>query len=141
MPHIFTHGKYADNIFMYWTYDGNSTAVIEECRRQYPHNRTANIGVFARVYQCLWTTSTLPNIDVSYDRERQMTHRKRWTILDAVQRIPTSSTHRLTRRVYKGWFISLRRTLNDEYVSISNATSACTRGWRLQQQDDVLWVD
>jgi hypothetical protein len=98
MLRIFTNAEYADMLYVYGFCDGSATAVVEECRLRFPVCRIPERGVFSMVFNTLPESGTLLSAHDSSERARQHVEEQE-SILEMVQRSPTTSTRRYFTRL------------------------------------------
>ena len=96
MPHIFTNNEYANMLCVYGFCDGSATAAVEVYRRRSPMRRIPDRRVFSML---LYIACMLLSADVSSEGARQQHVEEQESILEMVQRSPTTSTRRLSTRL------------------------------------------
>jgi len=91
MPHVFTHAEYADMVFVYVFCDGNSLAACREYSLRFPNRRVSDSRVCACVYNKPRETGALPSSHISSERANEQNVDEVESILQLVERSPTST--------------------------------------------------
>lgn len=99
MPHVYTHGEYADMIFVYGFCDGNALGACREYRRRFPGRRVPDSRVFTCAYSKLRETGAVPSRHISSERGDEQTVDDVENILQVVEESPATSTRRISTRV------------------------------------------
>jgi hypothetical protein len=99
MPHIFTNAEYAEKLYVDGFCDGSANVAVEEYRRRVPMRRIPDRRVFHELFNTLRECGTLPSAHVSSERPRQHLVKEDESILEMVQRSPTSGTRKLSTRL------------------------------------------
>ena len=100
MPFTFLVAEYADMIYVYGVFDGNSVHAIAEYQRRFPNRRIPTQSVFIRVYQTLRDTGTLPCIHIAAEHDvNESVDDEEEGIVQMVQSSPRASTRRTARRL------------------------------------------
>jgi len=82
-------------LFVYSFSDCSGNAAVEEYSQRFPMHRTPDRRVLSKVFNTLHECGTLPSAHVSSEQARQQ-HVEEWeSILEMVQRSPTTSMQRL----------------------------------------------
>jgi len=98
MPHVFTHAEYADMVFGYGFCNGNALAACREYSLLFPNRLVPDSRVFASVYNKLCETGRLPSSHISSERANEQNVDEIESILQSVERSPTTSTRRISTR-------------------------------------------
>ena len=84
---------------MYGFCDGNSVHAVAENQQRFPNCRIPTQRVFARVYQTLRDTGTLPGIRIAAERDVNEGVDEEEGIVQVVQSSPRASSRRIARRL------------------------------------------
>ena len=95
MPHVFTHAEYADMVFVYGFCNGNAFAACRKYSLRFPNHRVTDSKVFASVYNKLRETGALPSSHMSSERANEQNMDEVESILQSVERSPTTRTRRI----------------------------------------------
>ena len=98
-PHIFTHAEYADMVFVYGFCNENVRAACREYSLRFPNRRVPDSRVFASVYNKLHKNGALPSRHISSERANEQNVDEIESILQSVERSPTTSTRRISTRI------------------------------------------
>jgi hypothetical protein len=90
MPHIFTHAEYADMMYVYGFCDGSATAAVKEYSRRFSNCRISNSVMFAKVFNTLRGSGTLPSSQGLSECERQQYVDEVENILQLMEPSPTT---------------------------------------------------
>jgi len=99
MPHIFTHAEYGNMVFVYGFCNGNALAACREYSLRFPNLRVPDSRVFASVYNKLCETGALPSSHISSEPANKQNVDEVESILQLVERSPTTSTRRISTRI------------------------------------------
>jgi len=69
MPFTFSVAEYADVIYVYGFFDGNSLDALPEYQQRFPNRRIPTRRLFTRVYQTLRDTGTLAGVRIAAERD------------------------------------------------------------------------
>jgi len=97
MPHIFTNAEYANMLHVYVFCDGSATTGVEEYRQRLPMRRILDRRVFSKFLNALLACFSV--LMFHLERVRQQPVVEQESILEIVQRSPTTSTRRLSTRL------------------------------------------
>jgi hypothetical protein len=100
MSHIFTNAEYVDMLYVYGFCDVNATAAVEEHCRRFPMRRILDRSVFQCVQYIAWTWYA-SQCSCFIWTGTSTTCGGAGKILEMVQRNLTTSTWRLSTRVWK----------------------------------------
>jgi hypothetical protein len=99
MPFTFSVAEYADMDYVYGFCDGNSVHAIAAYQRRFPNRRIPTRRGFARVYQTLRDTGTLPGVRIAAERDVNQGVEEEEGIVRMVQSSPRASTQRTAGRL------------------------------------------
>jgi len=99
MQHVFTHAEYADMLFVYGVCNRSALAARREYSQRLPNRRVPDSRVFASVYNKLRETGALPSSHISSERANEQNVNAVESILQSVERSPTTSARRISTRI------------------------------------------
>jgi hypothetical protein len=99
MPRVFTYAEYVDMVFCYGVCNGNALAACRKYSLRFPNSRVSHLRVFASVYNKLPETGALPSIHISSERANEQNVDEVESILQSVERSPTTITRRISTNI------------------------------------------
>jgi hypothetical protein len=131
---MYSYEEYADLVFVYGFCNGNGRAAVEECRWRCPHRTVPHPSTFANGYRCWRETGFCPCASREHVQQRRNDN-----VLDAVQRSPNSSFHRISHTTgippTQVW-----RILHSDGLSIPSTESPTPLASRLCTSYGILWM-
>jgi len=126
MPFTFSVAEYADMIYVCGFCDGNSVHAVTEYQQRFRNRRIPTRRVFARVYQTLQDTGTLPGVRIAAERD----------VNEGVDeeedgtKQSTCEYAKICKTSSCSPYVRVENTARRGHVSIPRAASATSRTWR-----------